>query len=300
MLIRPRRRTGALFGAAMVLLALGGAGLLAWQVAREPPSFASFTAGAVAVTLLLLAALFGYWTYGCWSLCYHLDRNRLALRWAGNQQVIPLAEVGALVPGLDAPEPVGLGGLGWPGCHIGRGRVPGFEPGGRVLFFSTHQRRSDLLYVVTPFQTYGISVPDAPAFAQELKLRLRLGPTERLEQRARRWLLWDLPAWHDPLVVGMLALGLLVNVALFAYQSLLMPGLPELLPLHYTPLGAADRIGFREELFLLPATGLAALGMNAAVGIGLHRWERFIAYLAQAGALALQGVLWGATLKLLG
>ncbi|MBI4232871.1 MAG: hypothetical protein HY686_00330 [Chloroflexi bacterium] len=262
--------------------------------------------GAVGIVLLSLAALFGYWTYGCWSLAYCLDRNALTISWAGNQQVIPLAEVRALVPGPAAHAPQALGGVEWPGYHIGRSAVAGLpavaglDTPGPVLFFSTHLKPQDLLYVVTPARAYGLSVPDAAAFAQELKLRLGLGPTERLEQEVRRWFLWELPAWQDPRVIGLLALGIVSNLTLFAYAAYLMPSLEALIAMHYTPLGVVDQIGLKVELFRLPATGLVLLLLNGALGVGLHRREHCAAYLALTGAVALQVILWGATLKLLG
>ena len=300
MVVRPDRRTGTLIGAAIALCALAAAGLLGWRITEQPLSLSSFVSGAVAVVLLFLAALFGYWTYGCWSLAYHLDRNALTISWAGNQQVIPLDEVRSLVPGPAAHAPRVLGGVEWPGYHIARSEVAGLDPPGPVLFFSTHVKPQDLLYVVTPARAYGLSVPDAPAFAQELKLRLRLGLTEHLEQEARRWLPWDLPAWQDPLVIGLLALGIVANLVLFAYLAYLMPALEALIAMHYTPQGIVDHIGVKVELFWLPATGLVLLLVNGAAGIGLHQRERFAANLALIGAVALQVILWGATLKLLG
>ena len=297
MVVRPPRRTGTLVGAALFLLTAAMAAGLGWQVLQQVPTFASFTGGVVVAALLALALLFGYWTYGCWSLSYHLDRNRLAIRWAGNEQVVPLGEIRSLVPGPSAPAPKSLWGLSWPGYHISQGTVAGFDPPNGVLFFSTHRSRDDLLYVATPTQVYALSIPDPVGFAGELKLRQRLGPTLVLERGVRRWPLWDLPAWRDGTLVGLMALGLLINLSLFAYQAFQMPVLPALVSLPFAPLAGVGPIGLKNQLFLLPVAGLLLFFINFAFGVALHRTERFASYLFLAGGAMVQGFLWVAYVR---
>lgn len=343
MVFRPHRRTGVLVGAAAGLFILALAVGLAWRLFHEPVGLATFTAALLLTVLLALAALFAFWTYGCWSLRYVLDRNRLTIHWGGNQQVVPLAEIRLLVPGCAPSAVERAGGVRWPGYFIGRGRVREIglsEPGprlvrsgsgpfavqahgvggvpalggdeaqspalpqshfsGDVLFFSTHRSPADLLYVVTEDLAYALSVPDPAVFAQELKLRRRLGPTEALEQTVSRWLVWDLPAWHDRLLMVLVLLAGLTNLLLFAYVAFLVPSLPALVPLHLTPLGVADRTGFRGELLVLPITGLALIVCNTAVAVALHLRERLGSYLVVLASVVFQGMLWAAMLKLLG
>ncbi len=298
--VRPRRRIGVLFGAAVAFALLVAASALGRRVALEVPSFTSFTGGTVALLLLALALVFAYWTYGCWSLRYMMDRNALTIAWAGHRHSIPLASVTALVPAPDAPRPQQRRGLRWPGYFIGSASVPGATFPASVLVFSTQFGRNDLTYVVTDSQTYALSVPDRATFARELKLRARLGPTEKVEPGVHRWPVWDLPAWHDAVLVRPMAAALLLNVLLFAYLLLLMPGLPDTMPLQLTAIGAVGRVGPKEQLLALPAMGLALLIANGLLSAAVHKLEPLAAYLCTGAALAVQALLCAAALKLLG
>ncbi len=295
MVFFPARRIGVVIGAAMACLALVCAVLLAWRITAQPLSFASFTAALVALGMLLLALLFGYWTWGCFSLAYRLSRNALVVEWAGNQQRIPLAEVTALAPGRSLPLPVGLTGLGWPGYRIGRGMVQGVP----VLIMASYERAADLLYVHTARMVYAVSPGDAEHLAMEIKRRQEMGPSTAEVQRVRRWLLWDISAWHDKVAVGLLLAALVLNLAVFAYETFLMPAVPDETILHLTPLGLVDRSGPKAELLLLPLAGLAMLLVNATIGMLLHLWERFAAYLALSAGVVMQGLVFAAAFRLL-
>jgi len=169
-----------------------------------------------------------------------------------------------------------------------------------VLFFGTEREGPELTYVVTPGRGYAISPPDPAQFAEELKLRARLGPTEEVPHEAARWWPWDLPAWHDWYMLGAGALGLGLNIALFAWLALMMPALPDIVPMHLSPVGIVDRMGSKTELFALPAAGLALQVTNVIVSAFLHRVERLAGYLTIAAGAAVQALLWGAWLRLLG
>lgn len=250
----------------------------------EPVSFTSFTAGAAAAVLLLLALCFAYWTYGCWSLHYGLDRNALTIGWAGNRYRVPLKEITGLAPGSIS----GLSGLWWPGHRIGQGAD--------ILVFATE---GPATLVTTPAQTYAISPPDPATFAEELVIRARLGPTEELTPEVARWWPWELPIWQDRTALVLLALSFALNIALFAHQALAMPSLPDLVPVHFTPLGLVDRAGARGELFEIPVGGFVLLIANTTLAALLRRVEPFAAYAALGAGLVIQILLWGAWLRVL-
>lgn len=300
MLVRPAHRRGVLMGLAIVFLSLAVSALLLWRMGREPVGLSSFTAVVIAAALAVLGFLYAYWTYGCWSLRYRLDRNSLSIHWAGNILHIPLSTVQALIPGNTAPPPRPTSGIGWPGYHMGRGSVPGSNELKEIHLFSTHRSPEELLYVVTPLRVYGLTVLDAPGFAQELRIRRRLGPTERIQEGVQRWTLWESPVWRDRLVLGSVLLAWAANILLFAYQAWLMPALPEVAVLHVSPLGVADLTGPKEQLLLMPTIGLLGLAANTAFGFVLYQWERLATYLLVVAALLVQALLWSGTLQLLG
>lgn len=96
----------------------------------------------------------------------------------------------------------------------------------------------------------------------------------------------------DRLVHVLLVLGLLLNLALFAYVGWRYRALPESLPLHFDSLGQPDRLGMRSEIFKLPAIGLLLFVLNSLVGLAIQRWEKPGAYLL-LGVTAVVQVLFG-------
>jgi uncharacterized membrane protein len=104
----------------------------------------------------------------------------------------------------------------------------------------------------------------------------------------------------DRLVHVLLALGLLLNLALFAYIGWRYRALPESLPLHFDILGQPDRFGVRSEIFKLPAIGLLLLVLNSLFGLAVHRWEKLGAYLLLGVATVVQVLFWLAALNVMG
>jgi uncharacterized membrane protein len=104
----------------------------------------------------------------------------------------------------------------------------------------------------------------------------------------------------DRLVHVLLVLGLLLNLALFAYVGWRFRALPESLPLHFDILGQPDRFGVRSEIFKLPAIGLFLLVLNSLLGLAVQRWEKLGAYLLLGATSVVQVLFWLAALNIMG
>ena len=104
----------------------------------------------------------------------------------------------------------------------------------------------------------------------------------------------------DRLVHVLLALGLLLNLALFAYIGWRYQALPESLSLHFDILGQSDRLGVRSEIFKLPAIGLLLLVFNSLLGLAIQRWEKPGAYLLLGVTTVVQVLFWLAALNIMG
>jgi uncharacterized membrane protein len=104
----------------------------------------------------------------------------------------------------------------------------------------------------------------------------------------------------DRLVHVLLALGALLNLALFAYIGWHYRALPESLPLHFDILGQPDRFGVRSEIFKLPAIGLLLLVLNSLFGLAIQRWEKLGAYLLLGVPPVVQVLFWLAALNIMG
>lgn len=104
----------------------------------------------------------------------------------------------------------------------------------------------------------------------------------------------------DRLVHVLLALGLLFNLALFAYIGWRYRALPASLPLHFDTLGQPDRLGVRSEIFNLPAIGLLLWLLNSLFGLVVYRWEKLGAYLLLGVTTVVQALFWLAVLNIVG
>jgi hypothetical protein len=104
----------------------------------------------------------------------------------------------------------------------------------------------------------------------------------------------------DRLVHVLLALGALLNLALFAYIGWRYRALPDSLPLHFDILDQPDRLGVRSEIFKLPAIGLLLLVLNSLFGLAVHRWEKLGAYLLLGLTPVVQVLFWLAALNIIG
>lgn len=293
---RPPRRLGVLTGLAisggLLLGAVGGGALGALQ----PVSLASFGWGLGAGSLFLLALVFLTFSYGCWSLRYGVNRNGLIIHWGPLRQTVPLSEIRRMVSGTELSQAPKIQGINWPGYHIGRSDVAEL---GSVLFYSTHRTPQEILFIVTPRQVYAISPGEPHRFMRELRLRERLGVTQNLMQSTWHWPPLRWPVWWDRTaqLLGLLALGL--NLLLFAYVCYAFPALPERIALHFTPLGQPASINPREEIFQLPLWGGGLLALNLLLALALHGRHRLVAYFFLMGAVAVEGVLWVGTARIL-
>lgn len=278
---------GGLIVLAIILVVLTLDGALLLLLLRRPVTLFTFGLAMLIVLSLPLLALLGYWLYGFFRLRYLLDRNGLTIVWAATRRIIPMRHITQVVWGERVEEEMEIRGGSWPGCYVGYGDLSGI---GETFFCATRPLLDQLL-LVTPTRAYAISPDDLNSFLADLELRHLLGPLKSLTEETCRARWMTLPVWTDRAAHLFLALGAVVNAALFAYVCWRYPTLPSLLPLHFDALGHPDRIGLRAEVFSLPAIGLVTLVANSALGLFLHERERLAATLLFAAALVAQILL---------
>jgi hypothetical protein len=286
-LFKPRNQVGASYGSAIVLFSLVLAALLLYRGLTIDVSLRQigpFLAGAF---FLGIAGLYAYWTWGCQTLRYTVDRNALTITWGGLRQIVPLYLIERLVPGDDADD-ARIEGVSWLGHHVGHGRVEGI---GDVLFYSAHRTMKDVLYVQTPDQTYGISVPDQIAFAQAVQTHQERGPLFEQRQAVCRWGLASQSFWLDG-NARLLSAALIASfVAVLAYVLHEYPGLSQSVPLRFPSLGGIVRVTDKSALLDIPRSGLGFLAVNLGLAIFLHSWERMVGYVLLLAGVAIQVML---------
>ncbi len=247
----------------------------------------------VASVFFFMGLLFAYWTYSLSTMRYAIDRNALTITWGDIRQMIPLAQIERLVPGRELPDPR-VAGVSWLGHHIGRADVEGAI--GDTLFYSTHRSSDDLLYIVTPNQSYALSVEDEVAFAEAVQAQQRLGPLVSVPQAPDRLYLAAQPFWEDRTAQLLAVAAFATFFAMFAYIYKEYPGLPQSIALSFPRLNGVTRVGSKSELLKLPMTGVGLLLLNLGLGFVAHSWERMVGYALLLAAIAAEGILLAAAI----
>lgn len=285
-IFRPVNGTGTLYGLGIMLAALLVGGVLLYQGLSMDPQLAQVAPLFVGALFLAVAALYGYWTWSCTSMRYVVDRNALSIRWGNIQQIVPIASIQRLIPaGDEIPQ---IEGINWVGHHVGRAEVPEM---GNVLFYSSHRAPAEVLYIVTPSETYGISLPDHVYFAQTVQDSQASGTTAPPRQTVRRWGIAAQTFWSDP-IARLLAVGMVLAFgAVLAYVLDMYPGLSQSVALRFPSLGGVVRVSDKAELLDIPHTAFGFLAIDLVLAVLLHTWERMVSYVLLLAGIAIQLML---------
>ena len=286
MYYQPPRALGLLVGAVITLWAAALALVLFNNGLTSEVGLGQLFSYAGALGAAALATLFAYWSYALATLSYALDRNGLVIAWGPTRQVIPLGAIERLVPGTSVGVPR-VGGVSWWGHHAGRAHI---ERVGEVLFYSTHQSPEQVLYVMTAERNYAISVEDPADFAREIQLRQALGPTAEVTHHVERTGAAAQPFWSDRLGQALALLAILAGGLMWAQIAVRYGDLPATLELHFPPTEPTPIVTVvsRDAIFELPQIASLILGVNLAVGLVLHAWDRVAGYVLFIAAAVVQ------------
>ncbi len=240
-----------------------------------------------------MAAYLGYWTLVCASLRYRLDRNRLKLTWLGGSIQLPTHRLRILDQPPGFPEFRQVRGVAWPGFWFGRDR----DPEGPVYLAAAHHP-AQLVRLTTGSLVYVLGVPDRARFEAELGALQLAGPLIPTAEGALREGPPRPVIFDDMLALVPVAVGAGLSLGLFMYLSLVYPRLPEIIPLHFNAFGQPDFIGYRADIFRLPAFGLFLLLLNTVLGAALYRLDRFAALVLLWAAPVVQAMFWFAAFRL--
>lgn len=283
---RPRRILGAVLPALPSAVAAGLALALIAKAATWPVSGTQFAAIVAAIVLFVLAGLFAFWGYACYSLHYTLDSRGLTIVWGTLRHFVPMERIEGLTAGRGEDRPQ-VRGLSWPGLHVGHGRVDDRE----ALFYSTHSSPEEIVYVRTAAVTYAVSPQDVPRFIDEVerfKQAARPGGTESVQ----RDVIGGHPIWADRVAQWLALAGILINLTLWGYIFAIYPDLDATITIEFPPLGEITDVHSRSEILKIPAAALAALTVNLIAALGFQWRERAASYLLLTGSVFLQLLFW--------
>ncbi len=284
---RPPRLVGTSIGLGLAAVAIVLAVAVGVQAADWPVSLTLFLGVLAIVLLSVLAIVFAFWAWSCFSLRYVLDRSGLEIVWGPVRHFVPIERIEELKQGR-AEIGASVRGLTWPGHQIGRGEADEVGP---VIFFSTHRSPEEPVYVRTADVTYGISPRDPIHFLAEAK-RFQERAAPELRPSVEWSFLGSHPMWRDR-AAQLLALGAVVlNLALWGFVFGLYPDLDNQITIEFPPIGDITTLQSRSEILRIPATATAFLVVNIVAGL-LFQWrERAATYLLMGGAVIFQVAFW--------
>lgn len=275
--VSPPRRKGLLIGGALSLSAFGLAVAAVWTLVRLYPAPWSVAFAGVALLCAGSGVVALSWTASLASLRYNLRGAAVYIQWGGTIARVPLRAIQQVVPQPDAVALESPRGLFWPGIAIGFARLEEF---GETILFATERTPSDLLLLITPMSTVGITAGTsqwAEAISQgAVPSRAAADDPLAIVTGWRRAALWDDSVFWWLGVAGVGAV--LLNWGLALARA---PAIAELA--RY--LGTV-RIDRPDDLVTLAGIGAAILLIDLVVGVLLHGWDTFASRL-----LILSGVL---------
>lgn len=288
----PPRSLGVIIGAAITAWALVLAALCISVAWNAPAEFKTFLAWFAAAVLVLLALLFGSWTYAVATLTYTIARDALVIQWGLRRVVIPIENIQRMVPGRTIDE-ASVEGVNWWGLHVG---VADVKRIGYTLFYSTHKSPDELLFVITEAEAYALTVLDQAAFAEAVQARASVGPVDFTVHRAVATGMAALPFWRDRVAVVAAGLAALGCAVLAGYVFGRYPSLPDVVQINYPELGGIVRIGDKSQLLRLAQVGFGITALNIVLGVLIHSRERAAGLWLLVSAGMLQVILLAAAI----
>lgn len=252
----------------------------------RPVALDSFAAGVVALTSLLIALVSALLGLGCYSARYRIDGDSLTLDWLWMAETIPLRSVDGLYSGQQLTVLPRVEGLSWPGHYLGRAKT---EDGNWLKLFATSPSSSHILIVTSGDTAYVLTPRDLDEFRASLIEHLQSVEEATSEELPRPVTtmprLFRLSILRDRAAIGFFALATALLAVSYGYISAKLPGLADLIPLHFNYAGNPNVIGPPQDAFRMPVIATAILILNGLAAAVLHERGRDTARLV-AGATA--------------
>jgi len=226
-------------------------------------------AGLVLLLLacLLILPVLGYRLYALIRAEYSLDRDNLHLVWGLRVEDIPISDVEWVRPASQLPAPLRLPWLRIWGGLLGTIRQPELGP---VEFLASET--DGLLLVATARRIFAISPADPVAFVLAFQRTMEMGslaPGQSLSQYPS-FVMSN--AWQTPFTRYVWLFGAFINIGLFLWVSLNLPGLPQV-SLGFDALGAPLDPVPGAQLILLPLLSAILFAGGWLVGLFFYRRE---------------------------
>jgi len=251
------------------ILALGGIsafGIVNLSRAQVGPLFV--TSLLAALLAFALIPFFGYRAYALLRADYYIDRDSLAVLWGLRVEDIPLTDIEWVRPASDLTQPLAYPGFRLPGAVLGTRRHPDL---GLVEFIASDTR--NMILIATSKRVFAISPVNAVGLVRTFARATEMGSLSPAEPKSVYPSFVITQAWESPIARFLWMSGLLLNVGLIIWVSMLIPSLT-LIPFGFTAFGTPKNIFPSVRLILLPLLSLAMYIVGVTAGLYFYRWEK--------------------------
>jgi hypothetical protein len=261
----PARQRGLAIHVMVFLVLVSISGLAAWQAYRSTVSVVLTVFILVSAVTFFPLPFLAYRIYALLWGNYALSRDSLRLQWGLRVEEIPLSDVEWVRPVQDLITPLKLPVVRLPGSVLGVRRHPEL---GTVEFLASDEQ--NLLLVATSKRIFAISPSEPVAFIQNFARSIEMGSLSPMPARSVYPSFVMIEAWQNPLARYLWISGLLLNIGLLVWVSLLAPTLPDI-PLGFTPTGAPMEPIAGRQLILLPIISIFLFFVGWVVGMFFFR-----------------------------
>lgn len=251
-------------------------------LASQEPIGLRFTIYVLVAALAFFPLPFlAYWLYSLSRANYSLDRDKLTVTWGLRVEQIPVSDVEWVRPVETQAAPLALPFFHLPGAITGVRRHPDL---GQVEFLASDSK--SLLLVATSKRVFAISPLDTPGFMQDIQHAIELGSLSPTAPQSVYPTFVVAQAWESMLARYLWFTGLLLNIGLLGWVSMLIPSLGHI-PLGFLSSGAVGDPVPGAGLILLPGVSLffTAIGWVAGLTFYSRPNHRALAYIVWASGV---------------
>jgi hypothetical protein len=274
----PPRQRGLLMHGGLILILLIMLVFALWNLFQITvgPTFTIYIVMALAAFLAL--PFLGYRAFALWKARYTLDRDNLRIEWGLRGEDIPVSDVEWVRSPHDLSTPLPLPLIRMPGAVLGTRRHPDL---GDVEFLASDSKR--LLLVATAKQVFAISPDDAAGFVTSFQHAIEQGSLAPGTSHSQYPSFVLSLAWESMLARYFWLAGLLLNIGLLAWVTVLIPSTQQVV-LGFTPSGESLIVP-GVQLIIIPILSVLFYFTGFIAGLYFYRWDDY---------KNLAFILWGA------
>jgi hypothetical protein len=261
----PQKQRGLVVQAVLLLflLALTLFAALSLRGATFNLAFAFFV--LLLLFSLIPVPLLVYRFYALLRAEYTLDRENLHLVWGMRVEDIPISDVEWVRPANSLSRPLVLPWFGIAGSLLGKTHNADL---GTIEFLAAEAK--GLLLIATARQIYAISPADPAGFMQAFQRVMEMGSLAQTQGHSQYPSFVISDAWQNQLVRSLWLFGLFVNIGLFLWVSINLPGLQSV-SLGFDPSGLPLEVVPRAQLILLPLLSVFLFTLGWLTGLFFYR-----------------------------